>query len=305
MRDPVETRSPIRQKGKVIDWQMVTTDTGVADKRLLVAETEFGGALRALEREGNKLSSIIRLAWDSGNLKTFRPRSPHKASDPHIKMRRPHHDRRTSVAFVAGGHRERIREPFPMARRATTAAATIWWGTARYAMGYKRAGVGDEGVPEPSAGSHGATAPVNSGRLCMTNWPNYHLDHWLRSSAVDNHTCSGWLGFTHWPMDWLASRSATCWPLKLCGTHRPSVPATFSGTAWGDPNAEKIMSALMEAVPEGLTRTEISIRVFKRNLASVKIKALIATLIESGGSCEVKEVTSGAPLHHISQRRMN
>lgn len=33
VRDPVETRSPIRQKGKIIDWQMVVTDPGIADRR--------------------------------------------------------------------------------------------------------------------------------------------------------------------------------------------------------------------------------------------------------------------------------
>ena len=85
VRDPLETRSPIRQKGKIIDWQMVVTDAGVTDKRLLIAETEFGGVLRALEREGNKLSSIIRLAWDSGNLKTL-TKIPHKASDAHVSI---------------------------------------------------------------------------------------------------------------------------------------------------------------------------------------------------------------------------
>ena len=37
VRDPLETRSPIRHKGKIIDWQMVVTDTGITDKRLLIA----------------------------------------------------------------------------------------------------------------------------------------------------------------------------------------------------------------------------------------------------------------------------
>ena len=85
VRDPIETRSPIRQKGKIVDWQMVVTDAGITDKRLLVLETEFGGALRALEREGNKLSALIRLAWDSGALKTL-TKIPHKASDAHISI---------------------------------------------------------------------------------------------------------------------------------------------------------------------------------------------------------------------------
>ena len=47
VRDPQETRSPVRQKGKIVDYQMTVSDPGITDKRLLVAETEFGGALRA------------------------------------------------------------------------------------------------------------------------------------------------------------------------------------------------------------------------------------------------------------------
>src|SRR5262249_18812421 len=78
VRDPLETRSPIRQKGKIVDWQTVVSDPGATDKRLLVLETEFGGVLRALEREGNKLSSLIRLAWDSGNLRGERQQLPYR-----------------------------------------------------------------------------------------------------------------------------------------------------------------------------------------------------------------------------------
>jgi hypothetical protein len=45
-------------------------DEGVADKRLCMLETEFGATLRALEREGNRLSGVIRLAWDGETLAT-------------------------------------------------------------------------------------------------------------------------------------------------------------------------------------------------------------------------------------------
>src|SRR4029450_7174609 len=44
---------------------------GVLDKRLLIVEGEFGGVLQALKREGNKLSSILRNAWDHGNIATL------------------------------------------------------------------------------------------------------------------------------------------------------------------------------------------------------------------------------------------
>ena len=45
-----------------------TVDAGIEDKRLLVVESEFSGALRAMQREGNLLSRVLRDAWDRGSL---------------------------------------------------------------------------------------------------------------------------------------------------------------------------------------------------------------------------------------------
>jgi Protein of unknown function (DUF3987) len=38
------------------------------DRRLLVYESEFGGVLRVMQRDGNTLSATIRSAWDTGNM---------------------------------------------------------------------------------------------------------------------------------------------------------------------------------------------------------------------------------------------
>jgi hypothetical protein len=61
-------------------------DEGVADKRLLLLETEFAGVLRVLERDGNTLSAIIRQGWDSGVLRTLTKNSPAVATDAHISI---------------------------------------------------------------------------------------------------------------------------------------------------------------------------------------------------------------------------
>jgi len=58
---------------------------GVTDKRLLAMETEFGGVLKVLKRDGNTLSAIIRNAWDSGNISTM-TKSPVKTSNAHISI---------------------------------------------------------------------------------------------------------------------------------------------------------------------------------------------------------------------------
>lgn len=59
-------------------------DAGVADKRLLVVETEFASALRAAQRQGNTLSATVREGWDTGNLRTLTKHDPITATGAHI-----------------------------------------------------------------------------------------------------------------------------------------------------------------------------------------------------------------------------
>jgi hypothetical protein len=58
------------------------SDPGIADKRLLVIETEFAGALRIMSRDGNTLSHQIRQAWDGGKLAVLNKNSPWSRPTP-------------------------------------------------------------------------------------------------------------------------------------------------------------------------------------------------------------------------------
>jgi hypothetical protein len=81
VRDAVEKWNAKEQTSEVVD-------PGVSDKRLFVIEEEFAGALAAMERHGNKLSSNLRDAWD-GNRRSYLYRRPYHArgvagpTDPH------------------------------------------------------------------------------------------------------------------------------------------------------------------------------------------------------------------------------
>jgi hypothetical protein len=86
VRDEVTRCEPIKQKGRVIDYETIITDQGVGDKRLLVIESEFAGTLKVATREANTLSAVTRQAWDDGNLRTLVKNSPAKASDAHISI---------------------------------------------------------------------------------------------------------------------------------------------------------------------------------------------------------------------------
>lgn len=72
---------------KSSDGQDVLADEGVADKRLLIVETEFSTALKQFERQGNTLSNVIRDAWDGKRvLRTLTRNSPIRATDAHISI---------------------------------------------------------------------------------------------------------------------------------------------------------------------------------------------------------------------------
>jgi len=86
VRDPIERREPIKERGRTTGYETVLVDAGVEDKRLLVIEAEFASVLRILQREGNTLSPIIRNAWDSGNLRSLTKNSPAVASGAHISI---------------------------------------------------------------------------------------------------------------------------------------------------------------------------------------------------------------------------
>ncbi len=86
VRDPRTEKQAIKEKRKVIDYQMVEVDAGVTDKRLLVVESEFGGTLRVAAREKNTLSATIRDAFDTGDLRSMTKNDPTVATGAHISI---------------------------------------------------------------------------------------------------------------------------------------------------------------------------------------------------------------------------
>ncbi|MGZ0172948.1 MAG: DUF3987 domain-containing protein [Planctomycetales bacterium] len=86
IRDPVEQQDPIKEKGRVIDYQSVVIDQGELDKRLLVVESEFASPLKVMAREGNTLSPVLRQAWDGGTLQNLTKKAAEKATDPHVSV---------------------------------------------------------------------------------------------------------------------------------------------------------------------------------------------------------------------------
>jgi hypothetical protein len=85
VRDPVTRHDAIKEHGVVVSYQDVEVDAGIADKRLLVVESEFGRTLKVAGREGNVVSPVMRQAWDSGNLRVM-TKTPATATGAHISI---------------------------------------------------------------------------------------------------------------------------------------------------------------------------------------------------------------------------
>jgi hypothetical protein len=86
VRDPVWKKEPIKEKGRVIEYQDVLADPGESDKRLLILEPEFASTLTVMAREGNILSAVVRQAWDSGNLSPLTRNNPIKATNAYVSF---------------------------------------------------------------------------------------------------------------------------------------------------------------------------------------------------------------------------
>lgn len=86
VRDARHEKKPVREKGRVVDYETVLVDEGEADKRLLCVEEEFSQCLKVMAREGNILSPILRDAWDGKKLAPMTKNTPIEATGAHVSI---------------------------------------------------------------------------------------------------------------------------------------------------------------------------------------------------------------------------
>jgi hypothetical protein len=78
-----QVRDPVTKLDEKTNRPIVV-DEGVIDKRLLVLESELARVLKNSRRETNILSSVMRQAWDNGNMRVMTRTTPAKATGAHI-----------------------------------------------------------------------------------------------------------------------------------------------------------------------------------------------------------------------------
>jgi hypothetical protein len=253
-------------------------DDGVVDKRLMIIESEFAGALRVMQREGNILSRVLRDAWDRGDLATLTKNSLNRATGAMVSVighitaaeLRECLDRtemangfgnrflfacaRRSKFLPFGGHlpeddviamAQRVRPAVAHARVIRrvpmSAQAADWWRAIYRELSGDRPGL---------LGSLTARAEAQVVRLATI----YAL--WDGRAMIS-------------PADLMAA--IAIW--EFC---EKSVRYIF-GDALGDQTADTILSALRGAGADGLTRSDIS-ALFSRNMPANQIARALGEL---------------------------
>jgi hypothetical protein len=305
VRDPIERREPVKQKGRVTGYQMVVVDEGVSDKRLLADESEFAQVLKVLQREGNSLSPVIRQSWDTGNLRTLTKNTPARATGGHVSISAHvtraelvKHLRDTEALngfanrflwvcvrrarLLPDGGRALDLSPFgTRLNYALAAARNVTSMTRSEAAGR----LWHEAYPQLTAERPGLYGAVTGRAEAQV----------LRVSMV--YALLDGVGIIDEPH----FRAA----LALWSYADTSARLTF-GAEPEDPLAGLVLAKLREAGPAGMTRTELH-NAFSRNVPAANLLEALAKLRDRGEAfCEkVKTGRPGAPAERWYARRTN
>jgi hypothetical protein len=296
VRDALSEQKPIKEKGRHTgEYETIVTDPGITDKRLFVVEGEFANTLKVMERETNTLSPIIRQAWDNGSLKTLVKNLPTRATGAHISI----------IGHIT---RDELRRLLNQTEAANGFANRFCW------LAAKRSKCLPEGGQIHTVDFNGVVQRLQSAiRFANT------AGEMKRSDATRELWCAGYpelsegkpgmLGAVTGRAEAQVMRLSALYALLdessvIQPEHHHAAIALWDycersaawifGTYTGDKNADKILAAL-RSVESGMTKTEISEKVFNRNLNSGTLSDALQVLRGSGHAGFRKETTGGAP----------
>jgi hypothetical protein len=265
------------------------TDEGIADKRLLVVESEFANVLRVAQRPGNTLSATIREAWESGNLRTLTKNDPVTATGAHVCI----------VSHITA---DELLADLTATDSANGFANRFLFVAVKRSKVLPDGGAdADEADVQTFADRLRERAVLARTRKRITMTPEART-MW---HAVYPELSEG-RGGLHGAVTARAEAQVIRLALVYClldGADHIDVPHLLAGLAvWqycdatakhifgaslGDRTADEIMRRLQRAGDAGLTRTEIR-DLFKRNLSADRIGAALELLRSKGrATCEM------------------
>jgi hypothetical protein len=292
VRDKIEGKKLIKEKGKPAEYKTVVTDDGVLDKRLLVIESEFANVLKVGTREGNILSAVIRSAWEDGNLRTMTKNFPARATDGHISLvghiTREEYRRELTQTESANGFANRycivavdrskclpeggqavgiadlvvrLQKAIEFAKncgelKRDDEARTLW------AHVYPKLSEGKPGFLGAITARAEAQVLRFSGMYALLDCSNVvRVEHLKAALAL-----------------WDYSERSAAWIFE---------------TSTGNKHADRIFAALRVAREKGLTKEQITADVFKRNVPGFDIDEALRLLHSLNFAHRVKEKTGG------------
>jgi hypothetical protein len=275
VRDPITKLVKDRKSGVSVEE---TVDHGVSDKRLMIIESEFAGALQVMKREGNILSRVLRDGWDRGNLATLTKNSPARATGACISIIGHITSTELKAYFdrteMANGFGNRFL--FACVRRAgllphggTLSDEVV----ATLAYQIRRAVAAARGIQQISMTPDAAEAWCAAYTELSADRPGLLGSLTARSEAQVVRLAALyalWEGSNRIGLDHLMAGVAI---EEFC---RSSVAYIF-GDMLGDPVVDAILDALRAAGSSGLTRTEIS-NLFSRNVSASQITRALGEL---------------------------
>ena len=281
VRDPIERREPVRERGRVTDYQDVIVDQGITDKRLLVIEQEFSSPLRVMERHGTTLSPVLRDAWDTGSLFSLTKNSPARATGAHISV----------VGHVT---RQELLRYLSATESANGFGNRFVWVSVRRSKCLPEGGALNADAMEPHIESLRNSVSFARGAGAM------HRDEaarnmWKLVYPKLSEGFPGLLGSMTSRAESQVLRLSMIYALLdgsavISPQHLKAALAVWDyclasaryifGDAMGLPEADEIMRAL-RATPEGLSRTELS-ALFGRHKTVAQIESALRALAEMG-----------------------
>jgi hypothetical protein len=292
VRDPVFQHERNKKLGIV---EEVMIDPGVEDKRLLISEHEFARVLRVMSREGNTLSEVLRCAWDHRNLETMTKNNPNRATNPHISI----------IGHIT---REELKRELAECDLFNGFANRFLWVLNRRSKLLPHGGI----VPAQESASLArvlASRLEEAKEIKQMRFDQAAYDHWSaiyerltadhpslygqvisRSEAQTMRLAMLYALSDASPLITLAHLQAALAFWSYCDQ---SARILF-GDRLVNPHAQKILEAL-RARPAGMTRAQISIEIFQRNLPGPALDLALKLLEKLGLAEKRMDPTSRRP----------
>lgn len=295
IRDPVFGQKTGSGKDANDEPELVLKDEGVEDKRLLLSEGEFAQCLKVMSREGNTLSPVIRVAWDGQKLNTLVKNNQVSCMEPHVSI----------IGHIT---REELSRLLSQSEMFNGLANRFLWVAATRSQLLPEGGRIEE-VNFNNEIMELQTAIRFARTAGQVRWAESTRELWSAAYRNLSEAKPGILGSVTARSEAQVLRLSGIYAL-LAGSaliqpeHLQAAMAVWDycdrsarwifGTKTGNKNADKILTALRNAGPAGMTQTSISETVFKKNLPAHDLFEALSVLMQMGLVDCIRSPTEGA-----------